>query len=232
MKLQSKQVFKLLDAPLSVAGFATTNGVTNEDVTVEIQAILTAEGLVEAVATITTHGVLNANNNRVELWDNVTKKKIEYQGAEVYGRLTGAVGAWDLAYFYLDTTTGAETAYTSQGEVVQFDFNYRFEFHELPVDALVRTKIMVHDDITNGRGYEVAEELTIAVQNTVPNVSFQPNDTTTAKLMVNGKEEDALGLTPPVTFSLANTTVVWNTANAQYNLDTTDRVVARYHTFG
>jgi hypothetical protein len=227
MKLQAKQVFKLFDTYTSVAGFATTNGVTTEDATVEIQAALA--GLVEQVATVSTHGVVTTT--KIEMRDNVTKEKIAFEGREVYARITGTAGAWTISYYYLDVS-GVEQAYTSLGETIQFDFIYRYELHELPVDAMIRSKMMIYDDVKNTNGYEVAEEITVAVQNTVPDVSFQPNNTTTFKLMVNGKEEHTLGATPPVTASIANTTVVWNTANAGYNLDTTDNVIARYYTFG
>jgi hypothetical protein len=226
--IQAKQVKKLLDAPLSIAAFTTTAAVS-DDVTIAVQAVLTATGVTEAVATATVAGVLTSGNNRVEIWNATTKEKInDAQGNEVYGRVTGAIGAWALEYYSL--VAGVETAFTMPVVGIDFDFNYKFEFKDLPAESLTKTKQMVYDDLSSAKGQLFAEKLTIAVQNTVPNVTKQPSATESFELIINGKVETTVGLTPAVTASTANKTVSFSAANAGYNLDTTDHVVAVYLT--
>lgn len=228
MLLQPKQIEKLLDSNGSVAGFTTT-AANHDDVTTDVQGVLSALGITEAVATATVAGVITSGNNRVEIYDATTKQKIDDgQGNEVYGRLTGTVGAWDLAYFSL--VNGVETAYTMDGSDIDFDFGIRFEFKDLPANAIRAVKQKVNDDVASAKGYVYSESVTITTQNTLPDTTFQTSDTATLQVIVNGKVEDTLGATPVIGASTANKQLTWNATNAGYNLDTTDRVVYRYLT--
>ena len=228
MQFEPKQINKLIDSNGSSAGFTTTTA-TSDNVTTEVQAVLGGLGLVELVATTTVAGVLTSDNNRVEIYDNVTKQKVDDgDGNEVYGRMTGTVGAWTLSYYSL--VAGVETAFTFDASDIDFDFGIRFEFKDLPMNAIRAVKQKVNDDLSQTGGHLYAESITIAVQNTVPDVTRQPSDTGTFRLVVNGKDEFTFAPTPAVTASTANKTVAWSAANAGYNLDTTDEVVAIYLT--
>ena len=229
MRLEPKQINKLIDSNGGVASFTTTAAAVSDDVTTEVQAVLTGLWIPELVATTTVAWVITSWNNRVEIYDSTTKEKIDDgAGNEVYGRMTGGVGAWTLSYYSL--VAGVETAYTEDASDIDFDFGIRFMFKDLPTNAIRAVKQKVNDDISSSNGYMHAEDVTIAVQNTVPDVTFQPASTATFRLVVNGKVEDTLWSSASVTASAANKTVAWSAANAGYNLDTTDEVTAIYLT--
>jgi hypothetical protein len=70
------------------------------------------------------------------------------------------------------------------------------------------------------------EVITVTGQNTLNPLSFLPIPNT-VQLYVNGHEEDSLA---GGAFTVSGVNLTWVPANAGYNVQTTDRVVAVYQT--
>lgn len=72
------------------------------------------------------------------------------------------------------------------------------------------------------------EALTIATQNTVPDLSKTPITASEVILFVNGVANSSQET--PAPFTVAGKVVTWSAANAGFNLETTDEVLADYLT--
>lgn len=85
----------------------------------------------------TRQGVATTTSlNRARLYNATSKRDyINTNGDVVYGRITEATGVYTITYYYLDKTTGTETAYNFVSSVsLTFDFVYLFDFLNLPKD--------------------------------------------------------------------------------------------------
>lgn len=234
----AKQIIKIQSAFVRVGGF-TANGSSNTATTAITTALSTAgaastsvplqPSVSEGLGVITT-----GSNNRVELYDATTKDKIQAaNGEEVYGRLTEASGVYTLSYYTLPNT-GVETAYTFSGATsIDFEFPYRFDFARFPTDGAIAIRARnISDDPSSSTGQAYAEQLTVTATNTLSVLTKTPVATSTFQLRVNGVDYDTLGSSAArVSVNLTTKAVSWSAANAGFNLETTDRVIARYFTF-
>lgn len=230
--IKSKQIEKFLAASIQITGF-TAAGADDVVTSVVTTALSTAgnggvsvplqvSSGVEGLGVITT-----APSNRIEIWANATKDKInDGAGEEVYGRLTESGGVYTLTYYSLNSTTGAETAYSfSSSTSIDFEFNYRFDFARFPTDApiQVQTRNVTQDPAGAGRLH--AEKLTVTAQNTISNLTYTPTSASTVCLIVNEANYYTFS---PAPFSVAGKAITWNASNAGFNIETTDVVIASY----
>lgn len=231
-RLKAKQIKKYLAASIRISGLTATISNTSTNVTsVVTNSLLTAGYNGQAVPLIisnseTAPGIITSTNNRCELYYTTNGNKIEYQGNEVYGRLTQSSGVYTLSYFYL--LAGVETAYTIPSTTtIDFEFNYRFEFKDLPTDAIIATKQRyIQDDIASIGGRERTEKLTVSSLNSISALSVTPLAGTSIKLIINGYVLDSLSTSPA--FTIVGTAVTWNSSNADWDVETTDEVFANY----
>lgn len=236
MKIQSKQVQKILTGPIKITGVAVTSSNSSVVVTSAITSALTVAGdggtavPLQVSASNTAAGVItSAPLNYSDIWNNTTKDKIENTlGREVYGRITNVTTTYTLSFYYLDNT-GTEQPYTfTSNTTIDFDFNYRFEFHQAPADIIVsQLSRNVSQDAQGAGSITRYELLSVSGLNSITALTTTPTSATAVKLFVNGKLEDPLGGSPSFTIS-GGVNITWNSANAGYSVDTTDRVVAEY----
>lgn len=236
MRYDASQIDKLLAGYVRANNF-TANG-PDDVATAAITTVLATAGdlgvqvplQVPSTSYPYTPGVVTTGgNNRVEIYSNVTKQKLTESGGEIYGRLTESGGVYTLTYYYLNPTTGTETAYTfAANTAIDFEFIYKFTFETAPYDIFVASKSRnVNEEGANvGRTY--TEKLTVSGLNTVANLAFTPDQNYNISLIVNGKMETTQDSGPP--FSVAGKVITWSANNAGYNLKTTFNVIARYTT--
>jgi len=233
-RLKPKQIKKLFAAPIRVSGLVVSMNATSTVITSQVTtALLTAGYNSQAVPLIyttseTTPGVIKTVNNRVEIYTNSTGAKIEYSGYEVYGRLTELAGVITLTYYYL--VGGVETSYTfPSATTIDFEFNYRFEFKDLPTDSIIAIKQRnVQDDVANTGGKLKVEKLTVASLNTISALSITPVSGKNVRLLINGYPVDSIATAPA--FTVVGTALTWNSSNADWDVETTDSVIAEYLT--
>lgn len=236
MKIQSKQVQKILTGPVKITGITVTSSNSSVVVTSAITSALTVAGdggvsVPLQVSSGTTVGgvITTAPLNYTDIWNNVSKDKLETTTArEVYGRITNSGSVYTLSFYYLDSS-GVEQPYIfTATTTIDFDFNYRFEFHQAPADIIVsQLSRNVSQDAHGAGSITRYELLSVSGLNTITALSTTPTSATAVKLFVNGKLEDPLGGSPSFTIS-GGVNITWNSANAGYSVDTTDRVVAEY----
>lgn len=235
MKIQSKQIEHIQSAYVRVAGFSAT-GATGNATTAITTALGTAgRGGVAVPLQVSTGedsvGVVTTGaHNRVELYSATSKQKIsDSTGNEVYARLTQSGGVYTLTYYSL--VAGTETAYTfDESTSIDFEFAYRFDFHRIPADAGIGVKQRnVDDDSDGGGGDAFQEQLTVTALNTLSALSKTPVSSTAVLLFINGVAYSPVGGSAP--FSVSGKTITWSSANAGFDIETTDRVVAGYPTF-
>lgn len=233
----AKHIIKFLSAFVRVANL-TANGASATVTTAITTALSTAGEAASSVplqaAAATGLGVLTtAPNNRCEVYNATSKDKfLANNGEEVYARLTEASGAYTLSFYTLPNN-GTETAYTfSAPTAIDFEFAYRFDFGRLPGDAIIGVSTRnVSQDPSINAGTAFLERLSPSAQNTLPSVAKTPTSATTFKLIVNGIVYDSLGGAAAFyTVNISTKAVTWSAANAGFNIDTTDRVIAEYLT--
>jgi hypothetical protein len=233
MLLQAKQLKKWLDAYVPMDSLAATG--TSIDVTADLTALLATAGsgwvaVPLQVGTPATQIWVRADaaHNKVELFFNATGKKVnDGFGNEVYGRITEALWVYTLTFYSM--ISGVETSYDFGIVPVTIDseFEYLFDFYRLP-ESLHYTVRRTYDDLGAGSGTLVTENLPITALNTITSLAYLPDSNANVLLFINGKEEDTLWGTP--SFSVAGSAITWSSANAGYDLETTDKATARYTT--
>ncbi len=235
-KIQSKQIQKILTGPIKITGVAVASTNSSVVVTTPITNALTIAGdngtsvpLIVSSSSVVPGVITSSPMNRTDIWLNLNKTKIESAtGKEVYGKLTNVSSVYTLSFYYLDNA-GAEQPYTfTSNTTIDFDFNYRYEFHQAPADIIVaQLSRNVSQDAGGAGAVMKYEVLNVTALNTITSLSAAPTSPTAVKLFVNGKLEDPLGGAPAFTIS-ASVNVNWNSVNAGYSVDTTDRVIAEY----
>lgn len=238
-QIQSKQVKRILAASIKILGVSVTASNSSVVVTTPITSALTTAGdggtsvpLVVSSGFNSIGVVTSTPLNLTGVWNNTTKLKITTTaGFEVYGRLTSSAGVYTLSFYYLDNT-GAETPFIfSANTTVDFDFSYRYEFHQLPSDAMITQfgRNVYQDPKGSGGGVPQIEVLGVFSLNTLAPLSNAPSDTTKLTLVVNGQWIDALGGGSAAFSVSGGVNITWSAVNAGFNLETTDRVIAIYY---
>jgi hypothetical protein len=176
-------------------------------------------------------GVIVATpHNRCEIADNTTGEKFaSATDGEVYGRLTAAGAVYTLSFYTIEA--GVETAYSfAAATSIKIEFNYRFHVAKLPADALIatRSRNIADDPAVTGDGQKYTEALTVTALNVVSDLAKTPTDPDDVTLTVEGLVYKPVGSSPD--FSIVDKTITWNAANAGFDLETTDEVIADYCT--
>lgn len=237
-----KQLDGNLSARYGVLGYTFPASPTAANVTTVINSTLSTAGELDGAAValnlVPSSGVdvagvvVTAPKNYVQVRNNTTKGPLDDgAGNEVYGRVTEASSVYTLSLYTL--IAGVETAYAPVSPTaIDFFFPYRIPFNRLPTDILIESNAQfVKDDPSQSFSSQVTvtENLTIAVTNTVPNLTFTPDDPTNVQLIVNKIVEDSFG-GGAASFSISGVIITWSAANAGYPLVPGDRVRARYTT--
>jgi hypothetical protein len=234
-QLQPKQLKKILSGVIKITGLSVSSSASSVNVTTQLTSALTTAGeasssvpLIASTSSADNGVVVTSPNNRCEVWDATTKAKIAVGTAEVYAKLSFGSSVYTLNFYYLNAA-GAEIAYTFTGAAtIDFDFAYRYRFHEFPADGFIAyiTK-NVMQDTQGSSAVEVNEKLAVTSTNTVAALSATPAYVSRTKLIVNGKVETPLGASPA--FTISGTTLTWSPVNAGYTLETTDDVSITFY---
>ena len=232
-RLASKQVAKVMAAPIRVSGLSVATSTSSTTVTTPITTALATAADGSAVPLVVSSSgsagvVTSGSAARIEIYQATSKDKIlAANGEEVYGRLSEAGGVYTLSYFTLPNT-GTEAAYVfPAAATIDFEFNYRFEFHQLPQDAIVAigTRNIAQDAAAAG-GSLFGESVAVTATNTLAALTKTPLSQSIVGLTVNSARQE-----PGWDFTLSGKAITWNAANAGFALATTDRVYVIYATF-
>jgi hypothetical protein len=227
MAIQPKQIAKLLQAWVGIAGFTAAGGTSDTITSVLTTALGTAgnggvsvplqvgSGSQEGVNTST-----GFNQTQVFLASN-GDRLVDGAGNDVYAKITNSGSVWTLSYF--SAPNGTETPYTMVAStVINFEVPYVFTFDHLPYTAIAAMiERHIAPDLATFGYRQTMETLTVTATNTLANAAYAPNGTT-ALLLVNGVAYTATGAAPP--FSYSGKTLTWSAANAGFSLATTDDV--------
>lgn len=232
--IKQKQVFWVAGASVRASNVAASGASTN--VTSAITTALSTAGKagvsvpVQVSADEDSVGVVTASTlNLVAIQNNTSKDKIkDSAGNEVYGRLTQSAGVYTLTYYTL--VNGTETAFNLPAQSIDIDFSYRFDFARLPSDfAIALGGRVVNNDPRGSGASTFTELLTVTGTNAISALTKTPSATANILLIVNDAVYTTLG-GGSARFSVSGKVITWSAANAGFNVDTTDFVVAQYTT--
>lgn len=232
-QIKSKQVERILAAPIRLSGLTVATTTSSTVVTTPITTALSTAGdggVAVPLQVSTSNGlgvVTTGASNRVEIYEATSKDKIlATNGEEVYGRLTEASAIYTLSYFTLPNG-GTETAYTfPSGRTIDAEIVYRFDFARLPVDAIVAMKSRnIADDASGAGGSPFGESIAVTAANTLAALTKTPTSQSTVQLIVNSTQQE-----PGFDYTISAKTITWIPASAGFALATTDRVYALYNT--
>ncbi|MBW4666476.1 MAG: hypothetical protein KME60_03270 [Cyanomargarita calcarea GSE-NOS-MK-12-04C] len=232
MLLKSSQIAALFDGFIRINNFNANANSSNITTAITTPLATAGRGGVSVplqAATNTTIGVVTTGTTVALFLASSEKPALDNAGNKVYGRLTESSGVYTLNYF--SNVAGVETAYTFASTTIDFVIPYRFDFARLPSDFAIAFPI---NDINIAAGGGVvarqfSEKLTVTATNTLSNLTFTPNFDYNISVEINGKVENSFG-GGSASFSRNVKTLIWNQANAGYQILTTDDVVARYTT--
>jgi hypothetical protein len=230
----AKQSIKFMSAPVRMNGISVSG--SSADISTAIATALSTAG--DGGVSVPTQvlggtnkiGVLTtAPSNRCKIYAALSDGEIVANDERVYGRLTESGGVYTIA-FYRFTNAGVETAYSfASATNIDIEFNYRFDWHRLPADAIIAIESRDIAQDSSGSGQKVfRERLTIATQNVIPDLTKTPDQNYNVTFIINGLVYSSIGGSAP--FSISGKTATWSVANAGFNLDTTDRIDASYTT--
>ena len=231
-RIQAKQISKVMAAAVRASGLVVATTTSSTVVTTAITTALTtaSDGSSVPLVVSSSNGagvVTTGAAARVEIYNTTSKDKIlATNGEEVYGRLTEAAGVYTLSYFTLPNS-GTETAYTfPAAATIDFEFNYRFELHQLPTDAIIATIARnISQDPSSAAWTLFGESISVTATNTLANLTKTPTAQSTVELIVNSTQQE-----PGFDFTISGKAITSVPASAGFSLATTDRVYAIYST--
>ena len=233
--IRTKQISWVIGATVRVGNYGATG--VDDDVSTVISTALSTAGKggvgvpVQVSANDDGVGIITAaSTNLVQIQRTGSGLKITDAGNnEVYGRLTEAGGVYTLRYFTL--ADGTETPFNFAASTpIDFDFSYRFDFARLPGDFAIAipTRVISNDPRGAAAGSQTYSELlTVTALNTLSALTRTPNVAANLFLIINTAIYSTFG-GATAAFSVAGKTITWSAANARFNLETTDRVIATY----
>jgi hypothetical protein len=233
--IPAKHIEKPLFMPIQISGFSATG--VDDVITAAVTTALTTAGAggtslplqVEGTAPTGQGLAVTAPSHRAEIKNSDNGDDIlGPSNNTVYGKVTHAAGVYTLSYFYRDNA-GAEQAYSfASATNIAFTFNYLTNFGNIPNDVLIRqiTQVMGGDPTAGATARPVVELLTPTATNTLPNLAFTPINNNNPILFVNS----TIQTSQAGDFAVAAKAITWNQATAKFDLLTTDKVVAYYHT--
>jgi len=232
-RIDAKQVYKSLTAPVGVNGNVLAADANSMDITAPLTTALGTAGDgwvavdVQVAPNLFDHGIVTeTTRNRVLVYADKGDKVDDGNGNEVYGRMTEAAWVYTVSFFSM--VDGVETAFSAPAATYGFEIPYQFQFHDLPTDAI--TSIVskrVQEELAWSSG-KFKEAVVIATLNTIPNSSKVISDATQVTVSVNGQDFFVGAANSPVSVTVPNT-IAWDASKA-FPLDTTDTVEIEYPT--
>jgi hypothetical protein len=223
-RVKKKQIDNNKIGQITTLSFVATG--SSDDVTTAINTSISNESvsLVPSNGNESSIGVLVTTPiNKVQLISSSNKELIfDNDGNEIYGRLTESSGIYTLSYYSLQS--GAEIV-ANINNTIDFFINYNFSFKDFPFDNSVRVANEINTKSAPSETSIRDEILTIATNNTLPDLANTPIDGSVI-LLVNGKAEDSA---TGGSFSVAGQSLTWNEVNAGFDLTPSDRVIAVYN---
>ena len=239
VKFQSKQIDRLLAAPLRLSGVSVAANASSVVVTSPLTTALATAGdggvsVPLQVGSATAVGLLVSSPVNLGSVSSTTsgERISNATNNEVYGRLTHASGVYTFSFFTKEDN-GTETAYTfASAATVDLTLNYVFDLHRVPFDALIRLNLTeVSQDPTVTLPAKIQSELLLPTAlNTLPDLSKTPAPGQPIFLFINGMAVDAYGGSSAA-FTNSGKTITLSASNLGFSVATTDRVVAMYYTF-
>jgi len=229
--LAAKQIQKFLAGTVGIAGLSTIGG-TSDTITTALTTALSSAGnggvsVPLQVGSSTQEGVDVATGfNLAKIFASATGKNYtDVGGNDVYGKVSVAGSVWTISYF--SAPGGAEAAFAMPASAsIAFDVPYIFSFADLPLRALTgATERHVAPDLAAYGFRSQADALTVTAANVLSALS-QTYAGSFFMLIVNGMVYTPYGSNPP--FSVAGSTITWNSSNAGFALATSDDVKAVY----
>ena len=223
--IQTKQINAQFDGVFVVGAFASTAATSAIFTTALTTAVAGAgKGGIAVplqVATASTQGVVT--NIVVEIFDATSKDKIiaDYEGNEVYGKITEAAGVYTLNYHYLNNA-GAEQNYTFAATNIDIAVLYRYDLDTLPQDFAVKANTFVSQDGNAGNNTtSLIQQLTVTGINTVTTATIPASKEIkfVHSITINGVDEALHGMAVA-----ANGVVTVTAGTLGYNVETTDFV--------
>lgn len=158
---KSSSVDKVIGGRVGLTNISFVSGVGVS--TVDVSASLTAACLVAGEGAIavplqtyiagTQVGVEVGVNNRVEVYNGVSKRKLSTpSGNEVYGRITEAAGVWTVTLYEMDLA-GVELVYEPAADIIlDMLVPYYFDFASLPANfaEVIKNDYVQDDPIVSG----------------------------------------------------------------------------------
>jgi hypothetical protein len=232
MKINAKQIARVLAAPIRVNGLAvaTTTSATTATTAITTALSTAADGSSVPLQVSASNGpgvITTGANNRIEVYNSTSKDKIlATNGEEVYARLTEGGAVYTLSYFTLPNT-GTEAPYTfPAATTIDFEFAYRFELHQIPTDSIIALNTRnINNDAAGGGAAPFGEALAITATNTIALLTKTPTSQSTVEFTVNGQMKR-----PGLDFTLSGKTITWVPATALFDLATTDLCYVTYFT--
>lgn len=222
--------------PVRISNFSA-NGASNNITSVISTALGTAGrgGLAVPLQASVAEGlgvVTNGSTSRAYVYSAIGQDAFTTGDGEiVYGRVTESSGVYTLSYYTL-TDAGQETAYSfSSSTAIDFDFNYRFDAARVPTDAIIRVFLKTVGEGSSAYPLPVTELLTVTATNTLSSLSKTPISAANFQLIVENCVYDTFGgSNASVSVNLSTKAVSWNPSSpySNFNIETTDRVIARY----
>ena len=225
----AKTIHKPLAATVGMSGVTLWATANNIVITTAITSALTTAGNggvsvpLQLSADLDTEGLLINAGDTLQIYSEATKAALQIDGNEVYGKLTESGGAYTISFFSL--VGGVETATDLEAADYAFTVPYFFSLVDYPHDAATRFASKYVGQDAPWAGTLFREVVTITALNTLADLSKKPV-ANTIQLSIDGHIVHEL----QSAMTVSGKTITWVAASANYDLETTDNVVASYVT--
>lgn len=176
-------------------------------------------------ADLDSDGVRITANTRLEVISSATLSPIsDDEGREIFAVLSEAAGVYTLDFKVFDGAN--DIAVSVPAGDYNFVIPYAFKFEDFPIDAMISSSTSaVGDDPINVGGRQITELITVTATNTLADLTFTAIPGTLS-LHVAGHMVSEV----QTALSVAGKALTWTSDADSYDIETTDVVVAMYHT--
>jgi len=147
MKIQAKQIHKLISGYITVNSKLVSVGSSSITINSELATALTTAGFMSGVVVLTESVAENiagiptvSSTNFVEISINPALTKLYFNSKEIYGRIVKSGTDWQVNFYYFNAS-GVETPYTFINNYnLRLNIPYRFELKSLPTDFVLKLR--------------------------------------------------------------------------------------------
>lgn len=224
--IPAKQVRKFIDAPVIVENFEPSGA--DDNITAALTALLATAGdggrSVPVQPATTGMGVVLG---RCRLRYTNPRTSISWRdGFPVHGELAHSNGTFTIAYFDSDWDGIANTVSTPRtGLRIDIEVLYRFDFDRLPASAL-RPAFTIDEYVSGTSQGQIP--VTVTGVNTFAPFEAYGVLASGFMLAVNGMLFDQNNPDPSFSVDVNARTITWNPANAGFDIEPGDRVIALF----